>query len=140
MEPEWMRVEHRCTLHSSSTHTRHWFSCEIPDEDENSGDDDWCHVADVFVTFEFGIINRIEIVMAHNVNELFDSAASTGHFQKVIIEELRKFFQDSFNSREVALSCLTFSPQPEFLYDKTLHEIFDRSILEVTPNETSKER
>ena len=89
MEPEWMRVEHRSTLNSSSKHTRHWFSCEIPDEDEDSGDDDWCHVADVFVTFELGIINRIEIVMAHNVNELFDSAPITGHFQKVIIEELR---------------------------------------------------
>lgn len=123
MESEWLRLEHRGTSSSRQSETRHWFSCEIPDEDENSGDDDWSHVADVFVDFQSGIISRINVVMTHDIDTIFDAEPVSGHFQKVIIESLRTFFNDSFNSRVVPLYCSKFKAQADFLYNRDVHEL-----------------
>jgi hypothetical protein len=41
MEAEWLRLEHKGTASSSKDKVRQWFVCEVPDEDENSGDEEW---------------------------------------------------------------------------------------------------
>jgi hypothetical protein len=115
MEAEWLRLEHKGTAASSKDKVRQWFVCEVPDEDENSGDDDWCHVADVFANIESGVVMRIDVVLVSDVNRVFGSDVDEGKLERVIVSELRSACESSFYS-EVPLYRVKLKTEEDFVY------------------------
>ena len=120
MESEWLRLEHRGTSSCRRNKVREWFACEVPDEDENSGDDDWCHVADVFVDIQSDLITRIDVILTHSVDMIFDSEVEDGNFQKVIVAWLRTLCKNPF-AAEVPLYCTRFKSEEDFVYFRDAH-------------------
>jgi hypothetical protein len=115
MESEWLRLEHRGTSICNREGMREWYACEVPNEDENSGDDDWIHVADVFIDIKSGIVSRIDIVFTQGVDSIFDPDEKNGNLQRVIIAWLRNLSKTPF-ADEILVYCTQFRPEEDFCY------------------------
>jgi hypothetical protein len=122
MESEWMRLKHRGTSCPSQNLQREWFSCEVPDEDENSGDDDWSHVADVFLDIHSGSVSRIQVVMRSDIDDIFDSEVTSGNFQRVVLHYLLSLSDASFNEM-VPFYCTRFNNEEDFVYFRNAHQL-----------------
>lgn len=120
MEADWIRLEHQETARIGNDKSRQWFVCEVPDEDENSGDDDWCHVADVFTSLEVGVISRIEVVLMHDVDTVFEQDAKNGRLEELIVEVLRTTSKCPF-AEDVPLFRARFGTKEAFVYHSDLN-------------------
>ncbi len=119
MEADWIRLQPLAIASVRNEKSRQWFACEIPNEDEDSEDDDWCHVADVFTTVELGVVTQIEIWLGHEVDEIFEQDARNGRLEEVIVQLLRQICQLPF-ALDVSLFRATLGKQPAFIYHSDL--------------------
>jgi hypothetical protein len=119
MEADWIRLRSIATVPLKDQKTRRWFVAEVPDEDENSGDDDWLHVADVFTTTQDGVVTQVEVCRASDVDATFEQDSRNGRLEEVIFELLRPFEGIQF-ALDVSLSRSTLEKEPALIYHSDL--------------------
>ena len=119
MEADWIRLRSIAMMPLKDQKTRRWFVAEVPDEDENSGDDDWLHVADVFTTTQDGVVTQVEVCRANDVDAIFEQDSRNGRLEEVIFELLRPFDGIQF-ALDVSLSRSTLEKEPTLIYHSDL--------------------
>lgn len=119
MEADWSRLRSIAVTPAEGQKIRQWFVCEVPDEDETSGDDDWLHVADVLITVELGVVTQVEIWAGSPTDEIFEADAHNGRLEEVIVELLRSNDELQF-ALDVPLFRATMGREPMFIYHSDL--------------------